>query len=96
MNKRIPNGSWCLFKADPKGSREGKIVLVQHRDIQDQDNGGHFTVKRYHSEKVAVADSDWRHSKIILSPDSNLDDYQDIVLEDDGVSDLKVVGEFVG
>src|SRR5690606_3764398 len=49
MNRRIPSGSWCLFKTNPGGSREGKIVLVQHRDIQDQDTGGQFTIKEYHS-----------------------------------------------
>lgn len=31
MNRRIPNGTWCLFRAHPGGSRQGKIVLVQHR-----------------------------------------------------------------
>ena len=28
MNKRIPNGSWCLFKSNPSGTRNSKIVLV--------------------------------------------------------------------
>src|SRR5690606_5426109 len=37
MNRRIPNGAWCVFRALPAGTREGKIVLVQHRDIQDSD-----------------------------------------------------------
>jgi DUF2075 family protein len=96
MNKRIPNGSWCLFRANPAGSREGKIVLVQHRNIQDQDNGGYFTVKRYHSEKVAVEGEDWKHSRIVLSPESNMEGYGDIVLEEDEAMELRVVGEFVG
>ena len=51
MNRRIPNGSWCLFKASPFGSREGKTVLVQLRDRQDPENGGRYTVKVYHSTK---------------------------------------------
>ena len=33
MNRRIPNGSWCLFRRDPVGTRQNKIVLVQHREI---------------------------------------------------------------
>jgi phage repressor protein C with HTH and peptisase S24 domain len=37
MNRRIPNGSWCLFRLHPKGTRQGKVVLVQHREIQDAD-----------------------------------------------------------
>ena len=51
MNQRIPNGSLCLFRANPSGTRTGKIVLVQHRDIQDPDIGTGLTVKRYYSEK---------------------------------------------
>tara|TARA_B110001454_G_scaffold133059_1_gene123886 strand:+ start:2289 stop:2972 length:684 start_codon:yes stop_codon:yes gene_type:complete len=52
MNKRIINGSWCLFKANPSGSRNGKNVLVEHCDIEDPDHGGTYTVKTYHSEKI--------------------------------------------
>ena len=53
MNRRIPNGSWCLFKLAPGGTRQGKVVLVQHRDIDDIDTGGHYTIKVYESEKVS-------------------------------------------
>ena len=35
MNKRIPNGSWCLFRLNPGGTRQGKVLLVQHRNIDD-------------------------------------------------------------
>src|SRR5690606_27099784 len=52
MNKRIPNGAWCLFKANPVGSRNGKIVLAQHRDIRDPDTGARYTIKRYESTKI--------------------------------------------
>ena len=40
MNRRIPNGSWCVFRKAGAGSREGEIVLVQSRDIQDSEVGG--------------------------------------------------------
>lgn len=65
MNRRIPNGSWCLFKQDPDGGRNGKIVLVQHRDIQDMEMGGQFTVKRYKSEKRYDEAGDWEHQAIL-------------------------------
>ncbi len=52
MNRRIPNGAWCLFKANPTGSREGKIVVAQHRSIHDPDLGGTYTIKLYSSKKV--------------------------------------------
>lgn len=42
MSRRIINGSWCLLKANPGGSRNGKIVLVQHRDIKDSDHEWHI------------------------------------------------------
>ena len=44
MNKVIPNGAWCLFRKDPGGSREGKIVLVEHSNIQDNDFGSGYTI----------------------------------------------------
>jgi SOS-response transcriptional repressor LexA len=54
MNKRIPSGAWCLFRAHPQGTRNGKIVVVQHRSISDPETGGSYTIKRYRSEKVAA------------------------------------------
>lgn len=95
MNKRIPNGAWCLFREDIGGSRENRIVLVQHRDIQDFDNGGHYTVKRYHSRKVSEPDGSWRHEAIVLSPETNMPGYRDIVLGEDEAAELRVMGEFV-
>ena len=94
MNRRIPNGSWCLFKASPGGSRQGKVVIVQHRDIQDPENGGQFTVKVYQSEKRASEDS-WEHSRITLKPDSNIPGFRDIVLDGQEIGELSVRGELV-
>jgi DUF2075 family protein len=95
MNRRIPNGSWCLFKADPGGSREGKIVLVQHNDIQDVEQGGHYTVKEYHSDKTYTEDGGWHHSRIILRPKTSAMGYKDILLTENQVMELKVIGEYV-
>lgn len=94
MNRRIPNGSWCLFRKNPVGSREGKVVLVQHRDIQDADNGGQYTVKVYHSEKTQVEDQ-WEHYRISLVPDSSDEGYSSIELESDEAVDLQLLGELV-
>ena len=65
MNRIIPNGSICLFKPYTGGSRNGKIVLVENIDIQDQDFNSAFTIKTYSSEKV-VSDAGWEHISIIL------------------------------
>lgn len=94
MNKKILNDSWCLFKKDPGGSREGKIVLVQHIKIQDSDFGAGLTIKEYHSKK-AIGSETWSHEEIILKPLSYLDSYKDIVLKKDETSELNVVGIFV-
>ncbi len=94
MNKRIPNGAWCLFKANPGGSRNNKVVIVQHRDIQDQDTGASYTVKLYSSEKVRDGD-EWQHSRIVLRPDSNREGYDDLVFDDESAGELNVIGEFV-
>lgn len=93
MNRRIPNGSWCLFKANPGGTRNGKVVLVQHREIEDPDHGGSYTVKVYHSEKTMDEDI-VVNTKIVLKPDSNAYGYSPIVFEDDSES-LVVLGEFL-
>jgi len=94
MNRKIPNGSWCLFKANVVGSREGKIVLAQHRDIQDPDTAGQYTIKTYYSEKSKNEDG-WKHQKIMLEPDSNDPRYEPMILEDNSIVDLSVIGEFI-
>lgn len=93
MNKKIPNGSICLFKKDQGGSREGKIVLVQHSKIDDNDFGSGYTVKQYHSEKI-ITEEGWGHQRIILRPLSFSKNYPEIVLEENDTVDLKIVGIF--
>lgn len=95
MNKRILNGSWCLFNLKPAGSRQGKIVLVQHRSIDDPDTGGHYTVKIYQSEKVISEDGGWRHSRITLKPSSTDPSYKPIVLEVESGDEVSVIAEMI-
>lgn len=94
MNRRIPNGSWCLFEKPPGGTRQGKIVLVQHRDIEDPETGGSYTVKRYRSEKRADPEHGWEHLVIVLEPESYEQSFEPIVLEAESAADLRVIGEF--
>lgn len=91
MNRRVPNGAWCLFRFRPGGSREGRIVVVQHRSIDDPETGGRYTVKRYHSEKVVDDDGGWRHTRITLLPDSDQPGFEPLVLEADESEDSFVV-----
>ena len=91
MNRRIPNGAWCLFRANPAGTRQGKVVVVQHRSIDDPDTGGLYTVKVYTSAKVPSEDGGWQHEQITLSPDSDDASYQPIVIRREGGDDGFVV-----
>jgi uncharacterized protein len=96
MNRRIPNGSWCLFRANPTGTREGKVVVVQHRSIADPETGGRYTIKRYTSEKVSSDEGGWSHLRITLHPDSDQPRFQPIVLTvDDAHEDFRVVAELL-
>jgi DUF2075 family protein len=96
MNRRIPNGAWCLFRANPAGTREGKVVVVQHRSIDDPETGGRYTIKLYTSEKVPADKGEYRHRRITLRPDSDQPGFEPIVLElgedDEG---LAVVAEML-
>jgi len=66
MEPKIPDGSLCLFRRIPAGSRQGKLVLVRHRAASE--TGGEFTVKRYRSEKTVTEEGGWRHTRIVLEP----------------------------
>ena len=96
MNRRVPNGSWCLFRLNPAGTREGKVVVVQHRSIDDPETGGRYTLKLYSSEKVESEEGGWVHRRIILRPDSSLLGYEPIVIEADDAGDaFRVVAEML-
>jgi len=93
MNKIIPDGSLCLFRKDNGGSRNGKIVLVEHTNIQDPDFGSSYTVKEYHSKKN-IDNGQWQHQQITLKPLSNNPEYNDLVLSEDELEYLRVIGIF--
>lgn len=92
MEPKIKDGSWNLFRPCPAGSREGRIVLVQFNSLGDPENGGRFTVKKYHSAK-SVTEDGWRHERIELLP-LNPDNDPIIVKPHEG-TEMVVVGEFV-
>jgi DUF2075 family protein/phage repressor protein C with HTH and peptisase S24 domain len=94
MNKKIPNGSYCLFKQDEGGSRNGKIVLAENTNIHDSEFGSGYTVKEYHSEKK-IENDQWSHQSITLKPLSDNPDYMNIELIEDELNRIKVVGIFV-
>lgn len=93
MNKKIPNGSYCLFRQDEGGSRNGKIVLVESTNIDDMDFGSGYTVKEYHSTKNIESEG-WGHESITLRPLSDSQKFEDIILSEDELTNLRVVGIF--
>lgn len=95
MNRVIPNGSICLFKPYTDGSRNGKILLIENRDIQDPDFNSAFTIKTYSSEKN-ITEENWEHTSIVLRPNSYDSSYQNIIITEENAKDMRVVGEFVG
>ena len=90
MEPLIPDGSWCLFRPCPAGSREGRIVLVQLGTDGAGEHGGRFTVKKYHSEKTVNADG-WQHERIQLLPLNPT--FAPITLELQNADDVLVVAE---
>jgi SOS-response transcriptional repressor LexA len=88
MEPRIPDGSLCLFRRIPAGSRQGKLVLVRHRAASE--TGGEFTVKRYRSEKTVTEEGGWRHTRIVLEPLNP--EYPVLEL---GPDEFQVIAEFV-
>ncbi len=95
MNRRIPNGAWCLFRANPGGTRNGKVVVVQHHSIDCPDTGARFTVKVYHSEKQFNSDEEYVNNRITLSPDSSNAGYQPIVITSELGDEVMVVAELL-
>ena len=65
MEPRIPDGSVNLFRFNPVGSRQGKIVLVERYGMTDET--ARYSVKRYASEK-READGQWEHTRIRFEP----------------------------
>lgn len=94
MNKIIPNNSICIFRKNVKGSRSGKVLLIENRDTFDPDFNSAFTVKTYSSEKT-ITEEGWQHNSILLKPNSYDNSFENIILTEDNVNEMRIVGEFV-
>jgi type I restriction enzyme R subunit len=95
MEPTIPDGSYCLFRADRGGSRQGKRVLVWHRGCTDPALGGEFSVKKYTSSKIENPDGTWSHREIRLEPLNPDPAYRPLVFDPTAEGDIRVIGEFV-
>jgi SOS-response transcriptional repressor LexA len=93
MEPQIYDGDYCVFRANPVGSRQGKMVLVQYRGPEDPATGGSFTVKRYSSKKVTEGENEWRHLEIRLEPLNPR--FDPIVLIPESEDQVWIIAEFV-
>ena len=94
MEPKIHDGDFCVFRANPAGSRQGKIVLVQHHNFYDSDYSGAFSIKEYSSVKSYDEFGNWQHEKIELIPLNK--DYNPIIIDVEDAEEFRVIGELVG
>lgn len=94
MEPKIHDGDFCVFRANPAGSRQGKIVLVQHYNYYDSDYTGAYSIKEYSSVKSYDEYGNWQHEKIELLPLNK--DYNPIIIKAEDAEEFRVIGEFVG
>ncbi len=92
MEPKIADGAWCLFKLCPAGTRNGRLILMQLQTDLAPEDGGRYTVKKYHSTKVAT-DEGWMHETVELRPLNPA--CSSIRITESDAKELKVVGEFV-
>ena len=93
MEPLISEGSYCLFRTPVVGSRNNKIVLVQHNSITDPDTGGKYTVKKYTSKKRQGEDDSFVHEEITLH--SLNSSYKPIDIPDSEQGEFMVIAEFI-
>ena len=95
MAPTIKTGSYCVFRSPVEGTRQGRIVLVQERNMTDPETGGSYTVKRYESTK-SISQEGWRHESIRLIPDNpDRKKYPILEFSPEDDADLRVVAEFI-
>ena len=93
MLPKIKSGDHLVFRAQPDGSKQGKIVLAQYRGPADPDTGGSYTVKQYSSSKLASSEGEWPHKQVILSPLNP--DYEPILLYPKQENDFRIIAEYL-
>lgn len=94
MEPAINDGDYCVFRANPAGSRQGKIVLAEHHGFYESDYAGSYSIKKYTSRKSYDSEGVWAHEEIVLQPLNK--DYTPIIIEEEHADEFRIVGEFIG
>lgn len=93
MEPTIADGSWCLFRREVAGSRDGRILVVQHQSISDPETGGGFTIKRYSRPPQDVGEGRVLTGTIRLKPDNP--EFEPIDIDPENATEMEVVGEYL-
>ena len=94
MEPLIHDGDYCVFRANPAGSRQGKIVLAEHHNYYVPDYTGSYSIKTYTSKKSFDAEGNWAHEEIVLQPKNS--NYSPIIIEEENADEFRIIGEFIG
>lgn len=94
MEPIINDGDYCVFRSNPAGSRQGKIILAQHHNKFDPDYCGSFSIKTYTSKKRFDEFGNWMHEEIVLQPKNS--SYSPIIINEEDSEDFRIVGEYIG
>ena len=86
MSRRIPNGSFCVWRTPVAGSRTGRVLLVESRRLSDPETGGTYTVKLY--ERLT-------EDHVRLVPDSATPGFAPIELTERDREAVRVVAELL-
>jgi SOS-response transcriptional repressor LexA len=87
MEPRIPDGSYCIFRAPVTGSRQGRVVMIEIFGAKDETL--RYTLK-YYAPHAAPEESAEREAHIRLEPLNP--EFEAFELESD---QFRVVAEFV-
>ena len=93
MSPKILDGAYCLFEYGPEGTRNGQIVLAEHKGFHDADTKSSYSVKFYFSEKEVGEDS-WSHRRIVLKPANKL--YREIEIPEERADEFRIVALYKG
>jgi hypothetical protein len=97
MNRRIPNGAWCVWRLNPgcDGQSGAEVVLAQHHGVRDPETDASYSVKLYEAERVLADDGTWRNTRITLRPSSTDSRFEPLVFDDLEPGALEIVAELV-
>jgi hypothetical protein len=95
MYRMIPSGSWCLWLLRPELRGDGtEVVFAELPESLDATMGA-FAAKVYVAEREADGDGVLRVARVRLKPDSDQAGFEEIVVGNGGMADVKIVAKML-